>query len=156
KSSIYNAILQEERVVVSPIAGTTRTAIDSPFQYKDQDYVFIDTAGLKKKEHRQAQPDIYSGFQTFKAIRRSDICFFVIDATEEITKQDQRIAQEIVQMEKGIVILANKFDIYDGDKDKLQDYISFHFPFLWMSPVFFVSGKTGDGLDLALDALHPI
>lgn len=156
KSSIFNSILKEERVVVSPIPGTTRTAIDSPFEYKNQPYLFIDTAGLKKKEYRQAQPDIYGGFQTFKSIRRSDVCLFVIDAVEEITKQDQRIAQEIFSQEKGIVLLVNKIDVFDGDKNKLQDYVSMHFPFLWMSPVFFVSGKTGDGLNEALDALKPI
>jgi len=104
KSSIFNAIVKEERVVVSPVPGTTRTSIDSDMEIDGTGYTFIDTAGLKKKEHRQAQPDIYSGFQTFKSIRRSDICFFVVDAVEEITKQDQRVAQEIFALEKGVVI----------------------------------------------------
>ena len=173
KSSIFNAILKEQRVVVSPIPGTTRTAIDSPLRYKDQDYVFIDTAGLKKKEHRQAQPDIFSGFQTFKAIRRSDVSFFVIDAAEEITKQDQAIASEIFSMQKGCIILANKIDLLkipagknvtgrekkgstDDQYKSLQDYVSHHFPFLWHCPVFFVSALTGKGLDEALSAIEPI
>lgn len=156
KSSILNAILKEERVVVSPIAGTTRTAIDSEITIDGQDYLFIDTAGLKKKEYRQSQPDIFSGFQTFKSIRRSDVCFLVIDSVEEITKQDQRVAQEIFDQQKGCIILANKVDIYKGDKEKLRDYISMHFPFLWMNPLFFVSGKTGEGLDEAIAAVKPI
>ncbi len=84
------------------------------------------------------------------------MAFFVIDSTEEITKQDQRVAQEIIQQEKGVVVLASKYDIFDGDKEKLQNYISMHFPFLWMSPVFFVSGKTGEGIEEALDAIVPI
>ena len=102
KSSIFNAILKEERVVVSPIPGTTRAAIDSEMVIDGQNYTFIDTAGLKKKEHRQQEPDIFAGFQTFKAIRRSDICFFVIDAADEITKQDQKIASEIFEHAKGL------------------------------------------------------
>src|SRR6185437_9598598 len=138
---------KEERVVVSPIPGTTRTAIDSEIKIKDVDYTFIDTAGLKKKDYRQAQPDVFAGFQTFKAIRRSDICFFVIDAKEEVTKQDQRIANEIINMEKGCIILANKMDLYDGEEQKLRDYVSHHFPFLWMCPMFFVSAETGEGLE---------
>ena len=147
KSSIFNAILKEERVVVSPIPGTTRTAIDSEIQIDGVDYTFIDTAGLKKKEHRQARPDIFAGFQTFKAIRRSDICFFVIDANEEITKQDQRVANEIFAMDKGCIILVNKMDMYTKDNrgkkggnwdsrgksddqyQTLRDYISTTSPF---------------------------
>ncbi len=156
KSSIFNQILKQERVVVSPIPGTTRTAIDQDISIKGVNYTFIDTAGLKKKEHRQQQPDIYSGFQTFKSIRRSDVCFLVIDAVEEITKQDQRVAQEIFSQEKGIIILINKVDKFDGDEEKLHAYVSMHFPFLWMSPVFFVSGKTGSGLNDALNAIKPI
>ncbi len=156
KSSIFNAILKEERVVVSEVPGTTRTAIDSRLELDGQAFTFVDTAGLKKKSYRQAQPDIYGGFQTFKAIRRSDICLFVINSIEDITKQDQRVAQEAFQLDKGIVILANKIDLYQGDREKLQDYISMHFPFLWMSPLFFVSGKTGQGIEEALVAIKPI
>ena len=80
KSSIINKILKEQRVIVSPIPGTTRTAIDTHVKIDKQDYTFIDTAGLKRKDHRQKQPDVFSGFQTFKSIRRSDVVFLVIDA----------------------------------------------------------------------------
>lgn len=172
KSSLFNEILQEERVVVSPIPGTTRTAIDSHIKINDADYTFIDTAGLKKKEHRQAEPDLFSGFQTFKSIRRSDVCLFVLDANSEITKQDQIIAGEILDMQKGCIILANKIDLVAGAKaggkgtgsksksddsyNSLRDYISHHFPFLWMCPLFFVSAVNEEGLDEALDAIKPI
>lgn len=173
KSSLFNTIIKEERVVISPIPGTTRTAIDSQIAIDGVNYTFIDTAGLKKKEYRQALPDIYGGFQTFKAIRRSDVCFLVIDATAEITKQDQRVAAEIFNMDKGCVILVTKIDLYDSslplagraregvknrndDYQKLRDKISLHFPFLWMCPVFFVSATTGQGLDEALKAIKPI
>lgn len=207
KSSIFNKILDEERVVVSPIPGTTRTAIDHNIAIGSINYTFIDTAGLKKKEHRQAQPDIFSGFQTFKSIRRSDVCFFVLDASEEITKQDQRVANEILNMQKGCIILANKCDLVpsplparrsfneggargdvasvadpfgntqgrpelrrtgerqrgrtigkpaDDKYQSIRDYISHHFPFLWMCPLFFVSGLTGDGVSEAVEAIKPI
>lgn len=156
KSSIFNSVLGDTRVVVSPVPGTTRTAIDSAITINGVDYTFIDTAGLKKKEHAQARPDIYSGFQTYKSIRRSDVCLFVIDSIEELTKQDQAIAQEIFSQDKGCIIVANKVDLFDGNEQRLRDYISDHFPFLWMCPLFFVSGKTGAGLAEVLSAIQPI
>lgn len=156
KSSIINKILGEERVVVSDIPGTTRTSIDVSINYKGTDFTFIDTAGLKKKSYRQAQPDVFSVFQTFKSIRKSEVVLFVIDATEEITKQDMAIAGEILELGKGVIILVNKMDKFEGDEQQLQDYVSHHFPFLWFAPVFFVSAESGDGLDKALQAIKPI
>ncbi len=156
KSSILNKILGENRVIVSPIAGTTRTSIDTHTVIDGQDYTIIDTAGLKRKEHRQKQPDVFSGFQTYKSIRRSDVVLFVIDASQTVTKQDQVIAGEIFDQTKGCIIVANKMDLFDGDEDKLKDYISHHFPFLWFCPVFFVSAETGDGLDEAIARIKPI
>ena len=167
KSSIFNQILKDERVVVSNVPGTTRTAIDSDVTINGTDYTFIDTAGLKKKAARQAQPDVFSSYQTYKSIRRSDVCFFVVDATEEVTSQDQSVAQEIISQEKGCIVLVNKIDLYDAgqqkkktvaepSREKLQAYISHHFPFLWMCPVFFVSGKTGEGLSEAIAAINKI
>lgn len=156
KSSLLNKILGEKRVIVSPIAGTTRTSIDTYTKIDKQAYTFIDTAGLKRKEHRQKQPDIFSGFQTFKSIRRSDIVLFLIDATLPITKQDQVIAGEIFDLKKGCIIVSNKMDIHEGSEKELKDYISHHFPFLWFSPVFMVSAKSGKGLKEAIDAILPI
>lgn len=156
KSSLFNKILNDERAVVSSVPGTTRTSVDSELIFQDAHYTFIDTAGLKRKEHRQAQPDIFSGFQTFKSIRKSDVCFFMIESLSEITSQDKRIAQEIFQMQKGCVIVASKIDAYDGKIDALRDYVSHHFPFLWMCPVFFVSALSGEGLQDALKAIKPI
>ncbi|MCC7356304.1 MAG: ribosome biogenesis GTPase Der [Candidatus Doudnabacteria bacterium] len=156
KSSLLNRILNEERVIVSTIPGTTRTAIDTHIKIKGEPYTFIDTAGLKRKSYRQTLPDIYSGFQTFKALRRSDIAILVIEANEDITKQDQHLAQEVLDMGKGLIIAANKMDLYDGDEQKLRDYISFHLPFLWMSPMFFISAKDNTGIDDLLESIKPI
>jgi GTPase len=156
KSSLLNKILGEERVIVSPIAGTTRTAIDTRTKIDGQTYTFIDTAGLKRKDHRQKQPDVFSGFQTFKSIRRSDVVFFLIDVTEPITKQDQVIAGEIFDLTKGVIIIANKMDEFDGSEKELKDYIEHHFPFLWFSPIVTLSAKTGSGIKEAIDAIKPI
>lgn len=173
KSSIFNYLVQDERVVVSDIPGTTRTAIDSTVVVADVPYTIIDTAGLKKKVHRQEQPDVYSGFQTYKSIRRSDVCLFVIDAGEPVTSQDQAIAAEIVDQEKGCIVLVNKIDAYkeeqaarvahyrtNGDPEPetsaLHAYISHHFPFLWMCPVYFVSAKTGEGITEAFQQVQGI
>jgi GTP-binding protein len=156
KSSLFNKIINEERVVVSEIPGTTRTAIDTTITYKDQTYTFIDTAGLKKKTDRQALPDIFSGFQTFKAIRRSDVCLLLTDATVEVSKQDQQIAQEILKLGKSVILVANKYDIYKGTEQDLRDYFSFHFQFVRTSPLFFISAKTGDNIDEMLSAIEPI
>lgn len=156
KSSLLNTIVGEKRVVVSDIAGTTRTAIDVSIKIDDVDYTFIDTAGLKKKSYRQAQPDVFSVFQTFKSIRKSEVVLFMIDSTQEITKQDQAIAGEILELGKGVVIVANKMDKYEGGGQALQDYISMHFPFLWFAPVFFISSKTGENIDDIVAAIKPI
>lgn len=156
KSSLFNRILKQERAVVSPIPGTTRTAVDSHATVAGHRFTFIDTAGLKKKEYRQETPDIYSGFQTFKAIRRSDVAVLVLDATDTITVQDQRIAREIFDQKKGCLIAVTKCDAFQGDQGKLRDYVSHHFPFLWMCPVFFVSGKTGAGIQETIPAMVDI
>ena len=156
KSSMINTIVDTDRVVVSSLAGTTRTSIDVTTTIEDQIYTFIDTAGLKRKSYRQSQPDVYSVFQTFKSIRKSDVVIFMIDSTETITKQDQIIAGEILDLAKGVIIVANKMDTYDGNEQDLQDYVSRHFPFLWFAPVFFASTKTGDGISEIIKAIKPI
>lgn len=156
KSSLFNRILKQERAVVSPVPGTTRTAVDSRTTLGGQRFTFIDTAGLKKKEHRQEMPDIYSGFQTFKAIRRSDVAVLVLDATDTITVQDQRIAREVFNQKKGCLLAVTKCDAFRGDQTKLRDYVSRHFPFLWMCPVFFVSSKTGAGIPDTIPAMVDI
>lgn len=144
KSSLINSWLKDNRMVVSPTPGTTRTTIDTKFSASGQNFTLLDTAGLKKKARRQEEPDVFSGFQTYRSIRKSDVCFLVIDATLEITSQDLALAREITDQEKGCIILVNKMDIFKGSKEKLHAYISEHIPHLWMCPVFFVSAETGE------------
>lgn len=156
KSSLLNAILKEKRVVVSSIPGTTRTAIDTETEINGTTYTFIDTAGLKRKDYRQELPDQYSGFQTFKSIRRSDVAILVISALEPISKQDQHIAGEIVDMAKGCILVVNKMDEFHGDETRLRDHVSYHLPFLWYSPLFFTSAVTGENIDEVIAAIKPI
>jgi len=156
KSSLFNAILQNQRAVVSSVAGTTRTAIDETITINGQDYLFIDTAGLKKKQHRQEEPDIFSAFMSFRAFRKADICLLTVDTSEEITNQDQRIAREIFDMQKGCVIVATKTDL-SRDRSKLaHDKISLQFPFLWMCPVVFTSAETREGINEIFNFLPKI
>lgn len=156
KSTLFNSIIKEDRVVVSPTAGTTRTAIDTEIKIDGVDYLFIDTAGLKRKAYRQDQPDVYAGYQTFKSIRRSDVCLFLMESTEKITKQDQILVSEILEMEKGLIFVVNKMDEYKGSEEALQAYISEHFRGAWMCPVYFISAKNNEGIDEMLRAIPPI
>lgn len=157
KSSMFNKILGEERVVVSSIAGTTRNVTDTDIIYKDTKIKFLDTAGLKKKEKRAPLPDIYAAFQTLRAMNRSDICILVIDATEGITQQDQRIAGEIVDAGKGLIMVANKTDLLTNEQNnKLQKDLPDYFEFLWWAPAISTSAKNGDGISEVLDYILKI
>ena len=111
KSSLFNSIIGEERVVVSDVPGTTRNVIDTNITYKDQVIKFVDTAGLKRKEKRAPLPDIYAAFQTMRMIYKSDMCIFVIDGAIGITQQDQRIASEVVEAGRGLIVAVNKTDL---------------------------------------------
>jgi GTP-binding protein len=156
KSSIFNYWVGSKRVVVSEVPGTTRTAIDTKITQDHQDFTLIDTAGLRRKAQRQAQPDVFSGFQTYRSIRKSDVSLLILDSTTEITKQDQSLAREIFDQQKGCIILANKTDLTGDVKSQMHAYISSNFPFLWMCPVFFVSAKSGLGLAEVLPAVVKI
>lgn len=157
KSSIFNKILGVERVVVSNVPGTTRNVIDTDIVYKDKKIKFLDTAGLKKKDKNQPQPDIYATFQTIRAMHKSDICILVIDASIGITQQDQRIAGEIVAASKGLIIVANKTDLLtEKDQLKLLGNLPDFFEFLWWAPAVPVSAKNGKGISDMLDFILKI
>ena len=157
KSSIFNKILGEERVVVSPVPGTTRNVIDTEVKYKDKKIRFLDTAGLKKKDKRQALPDIYATFQTIRALHKSDVCILVIDSSVGITQQDQRIAGEIVDAGKGLIIVANKTDLLSESEQKtLIGNLPDFFEFLWWAPAVPVSAVNGDGIEQMLDYILQI
>lgn len=157
KSSLFNKIIGEERVVVSNVPGTTRNVIDTDLTYKGKAIKFLDTAGLKRKEKRAPLPDIYAVFQTLRAMHNSDICILVIDAKEGITQQDQRVAGEIVDAGRGLIVVANKIDLLNEKEQKdLQKQLPNFFEFLWWAPAVPVSALKGVGIKDVLDYILEI
>lgn len=146
KSSLVNKILGEERHIVSDIAGTTRDAVDSKIVYADKEYVFIDTAGLRRKKKIKEEIEKYSIIRAVAAIEKSDIAVLMIDATEGITEQDAKIAGIAHDRGKGAVIIVNKWDaIEKNDKTmyRFLDDIQKTLNYMTYAPVVFISAKTG-------------
>lgn len=145
KSSLVNALLNEERVIVSKEAGTTRDAIDTPFIFNKKDYVVIDTAGIRKRGKLFERIEKYSVLRALKAIERSDVCLLIIDANEGIIEQDKHITSYIVDAGKAVVIVVNKWDTM---KDKDTDIRTFtkkirdEFQFMPYAPIVFLSATT--------------
>ncbi len=143
KSSLTNALLNEERVVVSDIAGTTRDSIDSVLKYNNEEYVVIDTAGMRKKGKVFESIEKYSLFRSLKSIDRSDICLVVINAEEGIMEHDKHIAGYAIERGKGLIFVVNKWDTV---KDKtIQDFekeMRAEFQFAPYAPIVFLSALT--------------
>lgn len=149
KSSIINKIVGESRVIVSDIAGTTRDAIDTDITYNGNEYVFIDTAGLRRKNKIKEELERYSIIRTVTAVERADVVLVVIDATEGVTEQDAKIAGIAHERGKGIIVVVNKWDaIEKNDKtiykhtEKIRQILSF-MPY---AQIIFISAKTGQRL----------
>lgn len=142
---MINAMLGEERVIVSDIAGTTRDAIDTPHTFDDQEYVMIDTAGMRKKGKVYENTEKYSILRALRAIERSDVVLVVINAEEGIREQDKKIAGYAHEAGRGVIIVVNKWDTLEkNDKtlDKFTTDIREQFVFLDYAPILFVSAKT--------------
>ena len=156
KSSIINKITGESRVIVSNIAGTTRDAIDTDVKWNGKDYVFIDTAGLRRKSKVKEEIEKYSIIRTVTAVERADVVIIVIDAVEGVTEQDAKIAGIAHENGKGIIIAVNKWDaIEKNDKtvyeytNKVRDILSF-MPY---AEIMFISAKTGQRLPKLFDMI---
>ena len=156
KSSIINKITGESRVIVSNIAGTTRDAIDTKVTWNNKDYVFIDTAGLRRKSKVKEEIEKYSIIRTVTAVERADVVIIVIDAVEGVTEQDAKIAGIAHENGKGIIIAVNKWDaIEKNDKtvyeytNKVRDILSF-MPY---AEIMFISAKTGQRLPKLFDMI---
>ena len=145
KSSLVNAIVGENKVIVSDVAGTTRDAIDTPFTYHGQECVVIDTAGMRKRGKVYENIEKYSLLRSLKAIDRSDVCVIVINAEEGIIEHDKHIAGYALEAGKAVVIAVNKWDVIE-DKDeamkKWKNDIRAHFQFMTYAPIVFLSAKT--------------
>lgn len=145
KSSLVNAILGEDRVIVSNIAGTTRDAIDSVYTYNGEKYVIIDTAGMRKKGKVYESTEKYSVLRALKAMERSDVVLVVIDGEEGIIEQDKKIAGYAHEAGRAVVIVVNKWDAVEKDEKTMKEFeqkIRDHFLFLDYAPIVFLSAKT--------------
>lgn len=145
KSSLINALLNEDRAIVSDIAGTTRDAIDTKFKYNHEDITVIDTAGMRKKGKIYESVEKYSLIRSLKAIDRSDVCVLVIDASTGIIEHDKHIASYALDAGKGIVICVNKWDTInnpDSDIRNWKEEIKNEFQFIPYAHVVFLSAKT--------------
>ena len=147
KSSLINAMLNEERVIVSDVAGTTRDAIDTVMKYNDEEFVIIDTAGMRKKGKVYETIEKYSLLRSMKAIDRSDICLLVINAEEGIIEHDKHIAGYVLEKGKGLIIVVNKWDAVENpDKKEYIKKVRNEFQFLSYVPIVFTSALTKKGV----------
>lgn len=150
KSSLINKILGENRMIVSDIAGTTRDAVDSPVVRGEKQYLFIDTAGIRRKSKVNDNLEKYSVLRAYMAVDRADVCVIMIDAEEGFTEQDSKIAGYAHDRGKASVIAVNKWDLIDKDGKTMQEFtkkLEVDFSFMSYAPFVFISAKTGQRLD---------
>lgn len=146
KSSMVNAILGEERVITSNIPGTTRDAIDTPFTRNERTFVIIDTAGIRRRANVEEAIERYSVMRALRAIERSDVVLVVIDATQDISEQDRKVAALGHEAGKGTIIVINKWDAVEKDENTMVAFerrIRAELDYLAYAPIIFVSAKTG-------------
>ena len=146
KSSLVNKLLGENRVIVSPIAGTTRDSIDTPFEFDGDQYTLIDTAGIRRKSKVNEDIEKFSIIRAVAAIERCDVCMLMIDAQEGVTEQDKKIAGIAHEAGKGIVILVNKWDLIEKETNtmkKFRENMDTELGFMSYAPSLFISALTG-------------
>jgi GTP-binding protein len=159
KSSLINAMLGEERVIVSDIPGTTRDAIDTPFTRDEKEYVLIDTAGMRKRGKVYEATEKYSVLRALKAIERSDVVLVVINAEEGIIEQDKKIAGYAHEAGRAIIIIVNKWDVIEKDDKSMQKFtqdIRNHFLFMSYAPILFTSAVTKQRLHQVLPLVNKV
>ncbi|HWR62191.1 MAG TPA: ribosome biogenesis GTPase Der [Clostridia bacterium] len=159
KSSLVNKILGEERVIVSDVPGTTRDAIDTPFTVGDSKYVFIDTAGMRKKGKVFEAIERYSVVRSLTAIERADVCLLLIDAKEGVSEQDSKIAGYVHDQGKAVVIVVNKWDIIEKDEKTIERYkadIKRELSFMDYAPMVFISALTGQRVNKVPELINHV
>ena len=157
KSSLINKLLGENRAIVSDIAGTTRDAIDTNLENEHGKYVFIDTAGIRRKSKVKESIEKFSIMRTLLAVERADVCLMMIDALEGVTDQDAKIAGEAHEAGKGIIIVVNKWDEYEKETGTLEKYkkeIYNKLSYLSYAPIIFISAKTGQRVNKLFDLIN--
>ena len=159
KSSIINKLTGKQRVIVSDIAGTTRDAIDTNVKYNGKDYVFIDTAGLRRKSKIKEELERYSIIRTVTAVERADVVLVVIDATEGVTEQDAKIAGIAHERGKGIIIVVNKWDAIEKNDKTMKEYennVRRVLSFMPYAEIMYVSAETGQRLNKLYDMIDMV
>ena len=159
KSSIINKLLRENRVIVSDIAGTTRDAIDTEILHNGKEYIFIDTAGLRRKNKIKEELERYSIIRTVTAVERADVVLMVIDATEGVTEQDAKIAGIAHERGKGVIIVVNKWDAIEKNDRTMREYESDIRQVLSYMPyaeIMYVSAATGQRLNRLYDMIDMV
>jgi len=145
KSSLVNALLGEERVIVSDVPGTTRDSIDTPFEYGGHKYILIDTAGIRKKSRISDATERYSVIRSLKSVERADVVLIMLDASEGVSEQDQRIAGYVHEQGKANVVIVNKWDLIEKDgqtMNRFDEDIRSQLKFLSYCPILYVSALT--------------
>ena len=159
KSSIVNRLLGENRVIVSDIAGTTRDAIDTAIVHNGKEYVFIDTAGLRRKSRIKEDLERYSIIRTVTAVERADVVLMVIDATEGVTEQDAKIAGIAHERGKGVIIVVNKWDAIEKNDRTMREYekdIRHVLSYMPYAEIMYVSALTGQRLNKLYDMIDMV
>ena len=159
KSSLVNRILGENRVIVSDVAGTTRDAIDSAYENEFGKYIFIDTAGIRRKCKVKENIEKYSVMRSNLAIERADVCIMMIDAIEGVSEQDSKIIGEAHEAGKGIIIAVNKWDEVEKDNsttEKFKKQIYNELPFASYAPIIFISAKTGQRVNKLFEMINNV
>ena len=159
KSSIINRLLGENRVIVSDIAGTTRDAIDTAIVHNGKEYVFIDTAGLRRKSRIKEELERYSIIRTVTAVERADVVLMVIDATEGVTEQDAKIAGIAHERGKGVIIVVNKWDAIEKNDRTMREYekdIRHVLSYMPYAEIMYVSALTGQRLNKLYDMIDMV
>lgn len=155
KSSIVNALLNENRVIVSDVSGTTRDSIDSNISYKEKDFVIIDTAGIRKKARVDYGVEKFAVDRAIRSIRECDVALLVVDATEGLSDQDKKIASIITEAGKGIIIAVNKWDLVEDKKantlSQFDKELAHEIPFLEFAPKIYISAVTKQRLNQIFD-----
>src|SRR5665647_67510 len=154
KSSLINALLGENRVIVSEIAGTTRDSIDTPFVKGDDKYVLIDTAGIRRKSKVSEHIERYSVIRAIAAIERCDVCLLMIDAAEGVTEQDKKIAGIAHEAGKGIIVVVNKWDLIEKETNTMKEFqkdMANELQFMSYAPSVFISAVTKQRLTNVID-----
>ncbi len=159
KSSLINKILGEERVIVSDIAGTTRDSIDTYFENKYGKYIFVDTAGIRRKNKVYDNLEKYSVLKAKSAIEKANVCLIMIDATEGVTEQDEKIAGIAHEAGKGVIIVINKWDLIEKETNTMEKYkrqVYEKLAYLSYAPIIFISAITGQRIEKLFSMINEI